>query len=187
MSPAGKDVVEALVGYEAQADLSATVNEVHILHCAAMFDMNGLIKYCLNKDRQIDMITTKGPDYNRKARFNWFPREMTPLACAEGHLDVVTTFKAPNGLAQTTNQRFKPWFKPMILNRFSIFLIRFKTGSGFQINRLTIGLNDYFIDIFNMWIAASNAALRSGKTSAAGRLQSNGSISIHEILNGGQI
>ena len=31
-----------------------------------------------------------------------------------------TKFKAPNGLAQTTNQRFKPWFIPLVLNRFRL-------------------------------------------------------------------
>ena len=73
--------------------------------------------------------------------------------------------KAPNGLTQTINQRFKPWFKPMVFKRFNNFLNRFKTGLGFQTNRLTIDLYDYFIDIFNIWIAAS---WRSGKTSATG-------------------
>ena len=58
--------------------------------------------------------------------------------------------KAPNGLAQTINQRFNQWFKPIILNRFIIMMNRFKTGSGFQINRLIIDLYDYFIDIFNI-------------------------------------
>ena len=58
--------------------------------------------------------------------------------------------KAPNGLAQTINQRFKPWFKPMVFKRFNNFLNRFKTGLGFQTNRLTIDLYDYFIDIFNI-------------------------------------
>lgn len=55
--------------------------------------MNELVGYCLDRECQIDMITTEGPDYNPKARFNVFPREMTPLAyaCAEGHECVVTT------------------------------------------------------------------------------------------------
>lgn len=93
MGQPSKDVVRALVEYEAEADLSPTGNGVHILHQAAMFGMNELVDYCLDKGCQIDMITTQGPDYNPQARFNWFPREMTPLAyaCAEGHVAVVTT------------------------------------------------------------------------------------------------
>ena len=93
MGRAGKDVVEILLEYEAKANLSRTGDGIHILHQAAMFGMQELVDYCLDKGCQIDMITTKGPDYNPKARFNWFPREMTPLAyaCAEGHKDVVRT------------------------------------------------------------------------------------------------
>ena len=93
MGQASKDVVEVLVEYKAEADLSPKGNGVHILHRAAMFGMNDLVSYCLDKKCQIDMITTEGPDYNPKVRFNWFPREMTPLAyaCAEGHLAVVKT------------------------------------------------------------------------------------------------
>ena len=93
MGRAGKDVVEVLLEYEAKADLSRKGDEVHILHQAARFGMDDLVKYCLEKGCQIDMITTKKPDYNWKARFNWFPREMTPLAfaCAEGHIHVVRT------------------------------------------------------------------------------------------------
>lgn len=93
MGRAGKDVVELLVEYEAKADLSPTSDGYHILHQAAMFGMDELVNYCLDKGCQIDMITTKKPDYNWKARFNWFPREMTPLAfaCAEGHTVVVRT------------------------------------------------------------------------------------------------
>ena len=55
------------------------------------------------------------------------------------HIDagfaVPARVKAPNGLAKTSNQRFKPWFKPMVLNGFSNFLNRFKNGSGLQTNR----------------------------------------------------
>ena len=93
MGRASKDIVEILVDFKAEANLSPTGNGVHILHRAAMFGMNGLVKYCLEQRCQIDMITTEGPDYNKKARFNWFPRHMTPLAyaCAEGHLEIVTT------------------------------------------------------------------------------------------------
>ena len=93
MGRASKDVVEILVDFKAEANLSPAGNAVHILHRAAMYGMNTLVKYCLEQKCQIDMITTEGPDYNKKARFNWFPRHMTPLAyaCAEGHLDVVTT------------------------------------------------------------------------------------------------
>lgn len=88
-----KDIVRVLVEYEAKANLSPTDHGVHILHRAAMFGMNELVNYCLDKKCQTDMITTEGPDYNPKARFNWFPREMTPLAyaCAEGHVAVVST------------------------------------------------------------------------------------------------
>lgn len=93
MGRAGKDVVELLVEYEAKADLSPTSDGYHILHQAAMFGMDELVNYCLDKGCQIDMVTTKKPEYNWKARFNWFPREMTPLAfaCAEGHTVVVRT------------------------------------------------------------------------------------------------
>ena len=93
MGQASKDVVAILVEYEAEADLSPTGSRVHILHRAAMFGMNDLVDYCLNKGCKIDMTTTEGPDYHAEARFNWFPREMTPLAyaCAEGHIDVVGT------------------------------------------------------------------------------------------------
>ena len=91
MGRAGKDVVEVLVEYEAKADLSRRSDGIHILHQAAMFGMDELVDYCLENGCQIDMITTKKPDCNWKARFNWFPREMTPLAfaCAEGHKRVV--------------------------------------------------------------------------------------------------
>lgn len=93
MGQASKDIVRLLVDYEAEADLSPTGKKVHILHRAALFGMEELITYCLRKGCQIDMITTEGPNYNPKIRFNWFPREMTPLAygCAEGHLGVVKT------------------------------------------------------------------------------------------------
>ena len=93
MGRAGMDVVEVLVEYEAKADLSPRSDGVHILHQAAMFGMDELVDYCLKNGCQIDMITTRKPDYNWKARFNWFPREMTPLAfaCAEGHRRVVKT------------------------------------------------------------------------------------------------
>ena len=91
MGRAGRDIVEVLLEYEAKADLSRRSDGVHILHQAAMFGMDELVDYCLENGCQIDMITTKKPDYNWKARFNWFPREMTPLAfaCAEGHKSVV--------------------------------------------------------------------------------------------------
>ena len=94
MGRACKDVVAVLVEYGAEAKLSRTRNELHILHQAAIFGMDELVGYCLDRGCQIDMITTEGPDYNPKARFNVFPREMTPLAyaCAEGHERVVTTF-----------------------------------------------------------------------------------------------
>lgn len=93
MGQTSKDIVGHLVEYEADADFSPTGNGVHILHRAAMFGMDDLVNYCLDKGCQIDMVTTEGPDYNPRARFNWFPREMTPLAyaCAEGHVAVVTT------------------------------------------------------------------------------------------------
>ena len=93
MGQASKDIVRLLVDYEAEADLSPTGKRVHILHRAALMGIEELITYCLRKGCQIDMITTEGPNYNPKLRFNWFPREMTPLAygCAEGHLGVVKT------------------------------------------------------------------------------------------------
>ena len=93
MGQAWKDIVTVLVEYGAQADLSPTDNGVHILHRAAMYGMNELVKYCLSQNCQIDLVTTKGPSYNPKSRFNWFAREMTPLAyaCAEGHVAVVKT------------------------------------------------------------------------------------------------
>ena len=93
MGRASKDVIAVLAKYEAGAEFSRTGNEVHILHQAAMFVMEELVNYCLDKRCQIDMVITEGPDYNPKARFNVFPREMTPLAyaCAEGHERVVTT------------------------------------------------------------------------------------------------
>ena len=93
MGQASKDIVRILVEFEAEADLSPTGSAVHILHRAAMFGMDELVTYCLDKGCQIDMVTTEGPDYNPKVRFNWFPYEMTPLAyaCAEGHVAVVTT------------------------------------------------------------------------------------------------
>ena len=91
MGRAGKGVVEVLMEYEAKADLSRKGDGVHILHQAAMFGMDELVKYCLENGCQIDMVTTEIPDYNWKARFLWFPREMTPLAlaCAEGHKSAV--------------------------------------------------------------------------------------------------
>ncbi|KAL6719858.1 superkiller [Lecanora helva] len=93
MGRESRDIVDILVDFQATADLSPSGNGVHIFHRAAMYGMNGLVKYCFAEGCKIDMITTEGPDYNKKARFNWFPRHMTPLAyaCAEGHLDVVTT------------------------------------------------------------------------------------------------
>ena len=79
---ASKDVMRVLVEYEAGAYLSPTGNKVHFLHRAAMLGMNKLVDYCLEEGCQIDMIATEGPYYNLEARFNWFPREMTPLAYA---------------------------------------------------------------------------------------------------------
>ena len=92
MGKPNKDVIEVLIDYEAEADLSPTGKGVHMLHRAARYGMVKLVNYCLDEGCHIDMTTIEGPDYNPKARFNWFPREMTPLgyACAEGHLAVVT-------------------------------------------------------------------------------------------------
>ena len=91
MGRAAKNVVEVLLEYEADADLSPTNNEVHMIHQAAMYGMDDLVNYCLDKGCQIDMITTKGPEYNLRARLGCFPHEMTPLgyASVEGNLAVV--------------------------------------------------------------------------------------------------
>ncbi len=93
MGPPNRDVIEVLIDYEAKADLSPTGQRVHMLHRAAIHGMVKLVNYCLDNGCHIDPVTTEGPDYKPKARFNWFPRETTPLgyACAEGHLAVVMT------------------------------------------------------------------------------------------------
>ncbi|KAL8945995.1 MAG: hypothetical protein Q9222_007546, partial [Ikaeria aurantiellina] len=89
MGYSGKQIVKDLLEFKADADLSHKGEEVHLLHKAAMFDIPELARYCLKEKCKIDMITTKGPPYER--RFNDWSPEMTPLAyaCAEGHLGMV--------------------------------------------------------------------------------------------------
>ena len=84
-----KEIVSLLVDNRAEADLSPKGTGVHILHKAAMHNMIDLVEYCLDRDCQIDMITTQGPFYPR--RYGDFAQEMTPLgyACAEGHVEMV--------------------------------------------------------------------------------------------------
>ena len=59
------------------------------MHQAAAFGMIELVQHCLDRNCQVDAITTQGPAYPR--RFGDFPGEMTPLAyaCAEGHVKIV--------------------------------------------------------------------------------------------------
>ena len=82
------DIVKDLLEYKAEADLSPKGDNVHILHRAAMFDMQELVEHCLDQGCNINMVTTKGPRYPR--RFNDFPDGMTPLAyaCAGGHVSM---------------------------------------------------------------------------------------------------
>ena len=88
MGAAKKEIVSHLLNSKAKVDLDQRGNAVHILHCAAMYDMIDLAKYCLGKGCKINMIPTEGPSYPQ--RFGDFPREMTPLAyaCAEGHVEM---------------------------------------------------------------------------------------------------
>ncbi|KAL8786267.1 MAG: hypothetical protein Q9213_002862 [Squamulea squamosa] len=112
MGHAGKEIVKDLLEFKAEADLSPKGKDVHILHKAAIYGMEELASYCLDKGCSINMTTVKGsrraeklgrstrkrlrdrpsfsaPRYER--RFGEFPREMTPLAyaCAEGNLGMV--------------------------------------------------------------------------------------------------
>ncbi|KAL8713123.1 MAG: hypothetical protein Q9220_002644 [cf. Caloplaca sp. 1 TL-2023] len=89
MGYSGKQIVKDLLEFKADADLSHKGEEVHLLHKAAMFDIPELARYCLKEKCKIDMITTKGPWYER--RFGDWSHEMTPLAyaCAEGHVGMV--------------------------------------------------------------------------------------------------
>ena len=89
MGQAFKEIVSLLLDNYAEADMSSKGIGVHILHKAAMHNMIDLVKHCLDRDCQIDMITTEGPFYSR--RYGDFAHEMTPLgyACAEGHVEMV--------------------------------------------------------------------------------------------------
>lgn len=89
MGHPGKEIVEDLLEFKAEADLSPKGEQLHILHKAAMYGMQELASYCLDNGCNIGMTTRKGPWYHR--RFGEFPQEMTPLAyaCAEGNLGMV--------------------------------------------------------------------------------------------------
>ncbi|KAL8765522.1 MAG: hypothetical protein Q9209_007430 [Squamulea sp. 1 TL-2023] len=89
MGHAGKEIVKDLLEFKAEADLSPKGEDVHILHKAAIYGMEDLASYCLDKGCSINMTTSRDPGYHR--RFGEFPQEMTPLAyaCAEGNLGMV--------------------------------------------------------------------------------------------------
>ena len=80
-----KQIVSILCGLNAEADLSYSENQLHLLHIAAQQDMTDLVQYCLDQRCDINMTTTQGPKY-RDVQY-----KKTPLsfACIEGHISVV--------------------------------------------------------------------------------------------------
>ena len=84
------EIVSLLLDNGAETDLSPKEGKaVHILHRAAMHNMIDLAKYCLDRNCDIGLTTTDGPEYHR--RFAEWPAEMSPMgfACANGHLEMV--------------------------------------------------------------------------------------------------
>ncbi|KAL9615299.1 MAG: hypothetical protein Q9167_000270 [Letrouitia subvulpina] len=81
-----QEIVKDLLEYGAETDLFVKGQAVHVLHRAARFNMQELATYCLDKNCNVNMVSTEGPEYPKK--FGDFPSEMTPLAyaCAEGHV-----------------------------------------------------------------------------------------------------
>ena len=96
MGSTHRDIVRDLTNAGAEADLSPKGNGLHIMHRAAMFGMTELLEHCLERNCQIDAVTTQGPAYDQ--RFGEFPNEMTPLAyaCAEGHTSIVDLLLSRN-------------------------------------------------------------------------------------------
>ncbi|KAI4138069.1 MAG: hypothetical protein L6R39_006981, partial [Caloplaca ligustica] len=80
-----RKIVSILCGLGAEADLSYTAKEFHLLHQAAIHNMLDLVNYCLDSGCDANMGTDKGPRYHDMQGY------LTPLsfASAEGHLEVV--------------------------------------------------------------------------------------------------
>ncbi|KAL8720021.1 MAG: hypothetical protein Q9225_003066 [Loekoesia sp. 1 TL-2023] len=78
-------IVSILCGLGAEADMSHTGNDFHLLHQAAMHNMLDLVNYCIEAGCDVNMVTDKGPKYHDAQG------HMTALsfASAEGHLEVV--------------------------------------------------------------------------------------------------
>ncbi|KAL8927232.1 MAG: hypothetical protein Q9208_002408 [Pyrenodesmia sp. 3 TL-2023] len=79
-------IVSILCSLGAEADMSYTNGQFHILHQAAVCNMPDLVKYCLDAGCDPNMGATKGGP-----RYHDLQGYLTPLsfASAEGHLEVV--------------------------------------------------------------------------------------------------
>lgn len=80
-----KKIVTLLCRLRAEADLSCSENQFHLLHQAALYNMTDLAQHCIDENCDVNMSTDKG------AKYHDMQRKMTPLAiaCAEGHLEMV--------------------------------------------------------------------------------------------------
>ncbi|KAL6712970.1 hypothetical protein ACLMJK_009525 [Lecanora helva] len=83
-----KRIVSILCNIDAEADLSYSDGDFHLLHQAAQHNMMDLAELCLERECNINMTTTGGIKYHPDQR------KMTPLAiaCAEGHVQLVELF-----------------------------------------------------------------------------------------------
>ena len=80
-----KKIVSILISLNAEADLSYSNDQFHLLHQAAQQDMIDLVQYCIDQKCDVNMTTKQGPKYGN------VQYKKTPLtfACMEGHLKVV--------------------------------------------------------------------------------------------------
>ena len=94
-----KQVVSILCNIHAEADLSYSEGDFHLLHQAAQYDMLDLAELCLERGCDIDMPTYHGIKYHPDQR------QMTPLAiaCAEGHVRLVRFFLERGALMKYSN------------------------------------------------------------------------------------
>ena len=128
MGPEWREITKDLLEYKGDVDLSPKGHAIHILHQAAMYNLQELVKHCLDEGCNINMTTTEGPRYPR--RFGDFPREMTPLAyaCAEGHVGMVDLLldrdaaierdKDPSAVLWTAAYRGHTGVVKLLLDRF---------------------------------------------------------------------
>ena len=80
-----KKMVSILCKLNAEADLSHSENQFHLLHQAALQNMEELVQYCINEGCDLNLTTDSGRKYHAEQG------KMTPLAfaCAEGHMNIV--------------------------------------------------------------------------------------------------